>query len=35
MSGQHGQDGQATQSAAVLLLFARSANNTVLMLDKF
>jgi hypothetical protein len=35
VSGQHGQDGHATQSAAVLLLFARLANNTVLILDKF
>ena len=35
VSAQHGQDGHATQSAAVLLLFARSANNTVLILDKF
>ncbi len=32
---QHGQDGHATSSAAVLLLFARPANNTVLILDTF
>ena len=35
VSAQHGQDGQAASSAAVLLLFARSANFTVLILDKF
>ena len=35
VSAQHGQDGHATSSAAVLLLFARLANNTVLILDTF
>ena len=35
VSAQHGQDGHATSSTAVLLLFARSANFTVLILDTF
>ena len=35
VSAQHGQDGHATSSADALLLFTRSANNTVLILDTF